>query len=111
MAVPERNIPSKNFDFKPDEVSKIQRALKDEKFVKLLADYAKELADPATKAHYEAEIRQLEDERGYAVTFLHPAPGYVLKVNDQRDPQRKVVINICSDVNIDKPVSVVGQQG
>ena len=78
MAERSRNNPS-NFDFNETEVSNIQRALKDETFVKLLADYAKELGDPATKARYEAEISQFESERGYEVSFLHPKPGYVLK--------------------------------
>ena len=48
--------------------------------MKLLADYAAELADPANKARYEAEIAALEAERGYEVAFVHPQPGYVIKV-------------------------------
>ena len=78
MAERSRNIPQ-NFDFSNHEVSNIQKALKDETFVKLLADYAKELSDPATKARYEAEIAEYEGERGYSVTFLHPKSGYVIK--------------------------------
>ena len=68
------------FNLTRAEVDRLESALKDETFVKLLADYARELADPAKKAVYEAEIAQLEAERGYDVSFIHPKPGYVIKV-------------------------------
>ena len=68
------------FNLSRAEVDRLESALKDETFVKLLTDYARELADPAKKAVYEAEIAQLEAERGYDVSFIHPKPGYVIKV-------------------------------
>ena len=109
MAARSRNT-QENFDFTENEVSKIQKALKDETFVKLLADYARELNDPKTKERYEAEITQLEIERGFNVTFVHPTPGYVLKVVEV-NTKKKVFVNICSEKQVDKPISEVGNEG
>ena len=79
MAEPSRTS-RKDFNLTKSEVDKLQNALKDENFVKLLTDYARELSDPAKKAEYEREIAELERERGYDVSFIHPKPGYVIKV-------------------------------
>ena len=57
----------KDFKFTQDEVKRIGEAMKDEQFVKLMADYARELNDPAKKALYESEIIQLEQDRGFEV--------------------------------------------
>ena len=70
----------KDFDLTRAEVDRLEKALKDETFVKLLTDYARDLADPVKKAEYEREIAVLEQERGYDVSFVHPKPGYVIKV-------------------------------
>jgi len=80
--------------------------MKDEEFVKLLTEYAEEIKDPANKARYEAEIAQMEEERGMSVVFINPKPGHVLKTRDLASGS-KVFINICSDSNIAKPTSRV----
>jgi len=108
MAAATKNKPA-NFDLTRSEVDNIQKALKDQTFVSLLTDYAKELNDPATKARYEAEIKQFERERGFDVSFVHPRPAYTIKVNEV-DSNRKVFINICSEAQIRPPVSETGSQ-
>jgi dynein assembly factor 2 len=100
-----------DFRFSPLELDRIRSAVKDEEFVRLLGEYARELADPENRRRYEADIAALERERGYAVTFLNPRPGYVVKVTalsssgGGRDGGGKVFINVCSDGNVGRPVS------
>jgi len=98
------------FKFTKDEAFRIDRSLKDENFVKLLSDYAKELEDPVNRKRYEEELVQLEKENGKSCTFIHPKPCYVIKTKifepDCKDS--KVFINICSDENIGKPESKAG---
>jgi dynein assembly factor 2 len=91
-------------DLSQNEFSRIAKALKDEEFVKLLADYAKEIKDPENKKRYEAEIAAMEAERGCAVTFINPSPGYVIKTRNLAEGS-KVFINICSDSHVGKPTS------
>merc|ERR1712168_569358 len=95
----------KDFKFTQDEVKRIGEAMKDEQFVKLMADYARELNDPAKKALYESEIIQLEQDRGFEVSFIHPKPGYVIKV-EEKGTRNKIFINICSEPQIEAPASV-----
>merc|ERR1711971_1144306 len=78
MAVQPDRTPSK-IDLSQNEISRIAKALKDDEFVKLLGDYAKEIHDPENKARYETEIAAMEAQRGCAVTFINPTPGYVIK--------------------------------
>jgi dynein assembly factor 2 len=52
----------KNLDLSPDEVGKFQKAFKDPEFMKLFADYAKEISDPAAKAETDQYLRQVEAE-------------------------------------------------
>ena len=59
MAVQPDRTPSK-IDLSQNEMNRIAKALKDEEFVKLLGDYAKEIHDPENKARYETEIAAME---------------------------------------------------
>ena len=77
-----------------DEMSRLGKALKDETFRKLLHDYAEEISNPENKKRYEEEIKQLEQERGMDVQFIHPKPFRVLKTSDGK---QKCFINICSN--------------
>ena len=101
-------------DLSKNEISRIAKALKEEEFVKLLADYAREIHDPENKKKYEAEIAAMEEQRGCAVTFINPTPGYVIKSRNL-ETGKKVFVNICSDGNVGKPSSkaerVGGSQG
>ena len=99
------------FSFSQQELDRIQSAVKDEEFVRLLGEYARELADPESRRRYEADIAALESERGYQVTFLNPRPGYVIKTQalsggDSKARGGKIFINICSDGNVGQPASV-----
>eukprot|EP00092_Neocalanus_flemingeri_P027723 GFUD01030094.1.p1 GENE.GFUD01030094.1~~GFUD01030094.1.p1 ORF type:complete len:817 (+),score=214.70 GFUD01030094.1:323-2773(+) len=105
MATHSSNTNSK-IDLTKNEISRIEKALKDEEFVKLLGEYANEINDPENKKRYEAEITQIERERGMSVLFINPKPGYVIKTKDLLCGT-KVFVNICSDDNIGKPSSKV----
>ncbi|XP_062919720.1 protein kintoun [Mobula hypostoma] len=84
-----------------EEVDRFSKALKDEKFRKMLSDYAEEISKPENKKKYEEEITQLERERGVDVKFVHPIPGHVLKTSVNGD--KKCFINVCSNDLINKP--------
>jgi len=113
MATHSSNTNSK-IDLTKNEISRIEKALKDEEFVKLLGEYANEINDPENKKRYESEITQIERERGMSVIFINPKPGYVIKTKNL-SCGTKVFLNICSDGNIGKPASkaetVSGSQG
>ena len=86
-----------------DELNRFTEAMKKDEFRKLLVEYAEELADPVNRELYEKEIAQLEEERGMNVTFIHPEKGFCLKTTQNGD--KKCFINICKNVNIEKPRS------
>ena len=113
MATESKNLNS-NINLSKKELNRIENALKDKEFVKLLGEYAEELKDPENRALYEEEIGKLEEERGNTVIFINPKPGYVLKTRHSGDGS-KIFINICSDDNIGEPSSrvetVSGGQG
>ena len=113
MATGARNLNS-NLNLSKNEINRIENALKDKEFVKLLGDYAEELKDPENRKRYEEEIAAMEEERGNSVIFINPKPGYVLKTRHMTDGN-KIFVNICSDDNIGKPTSrvetVSGSQG
>ncbi|KAI8826164.1 pre-RNA processing PIH1/Nop17-domain-containing protein [Fimicolochytrium jonesii] len=66
-------------DISPAEFEKIQESLKNKEFRDLFMDYVNEISDPANRELYEAELTQLESERGNNVRFITPTPGHVLK--------------------------------
>jgi dynein assembly factor 2 len=86
-----------------DEIKRLGDALKDEKFRKMLLEYAEEISDPENRRKYEEEIAQMEAERGMDVTFVRPDPGYVLKTSI--NGEKKAFINISKCDKIDKPSS------
>ena len=103
------------------ELGRIEKALKQDEFRKLLVEYANEVQDPKSKENYEADIIKLEAERGIKCTFLRPQPGHVVKArhldnnnekivgkNDKSEVSKsggKAFINICWDPNVAKPES------
>ncbi|XP_051578954.1 protein kintoun-like [Myxocyprinus asiaticus] len=83
-----------------DEMNRFGEALKKESFRALLNEYAAEISNPENKRQYEEEIKQLEEERGMNVQFIHPESHHVLKTSSAHG---KCFINICSNQLIDKP--------
>ncbi|XP_051981218.1 protein kintoun [Xyrauchen texanus] len=83
-----------------DEMNRFGEALKNESFRALLNEYAAEISNPENKRQYEEEIKQLEEERGMNVQFIHPESHHVLKTSSAHG---KTFINICSNQLIDKP--------
>ena len=83
-----------DFKITEDEFDRLKQAMKDEQFRTMLAEYAKEIADPENKKKYEEEIIALEQQRGQNVKFLKPESGYVIKSWRTTD-QMKIFVNIC----------------
>ena len=111
----------KNVNITAGELGRIEKALKQDEFRKLLVEYANEVQDPKSKENYEADIIKLEAERGIKCTFLRPQPGHVVKArhldnNNEKNVGKKesseasklggkAFINICWDPNVAKPES------
>ena len=94
---------SGDLDATPEEVERITKALKDEKFRQLFFEYAKEISDPENRRKYEEEISQMERNRGTDVVFVHPEPGYVIKTNV--NGEKKAFVNVCKSDKVAKPTS------
>ncbi|XP_017569267.1 protein kintoun [Pygocentrus nattereri] len=90
-----------------DEIQRLSKALKDEKFRQMLHEYAEEISKPENKKKYEEEITKLEQERGMNVQFVHPKPHHVLKTSV--NGKEKCFINICSNDLIGKPTCETGR--
>lgn len=90
-----------------DELNRLSKAMKDEKFRELLHEYAQEISNPENKKKYEEELTQLEQERGNEVKFIHPIAHHVLKTSVNE--KEKCFINICSNNLINKPTCEAGR--
>ncbi|KAJ6654017.1 hypothetical protein lerEdw1_007526 [Lerista edwardsae] len=84
-----------------DEAARLAEAFRDPQFRSLFAEYAAELADPARRAVYEAEVAALERERGVEARFLHPTPGWVLRTSQAG--RRRCYVNVCSHPLVGRP--------
>ncbi|XP_060117380.1 protein kintoun [Heteronotia binoei] len=84
-----------------EEVERLRRAFADEEFRRLWGEYAAELADPAQRAIYEAEVVALERQRGVEAHFLHPEPGWVLRTSQAG--ARRCYLNICGHPRVGRP--------
>lgn len=101
-------------DISKEEVNRISDALKNDEFRKMFIDYCEEIQDPENRKIYESEITQLEKERGVAVEFINPQPGYVIKTSS--DGSTKTFVNVATSDKIEKPSSATainaeGQKG
>lgn len=86
-----------------EELKNLNECLKKEEFRKLLIEYAEEVTNPENRKIYQDEIAQLERERGVAVTFVNPEPGYVIKTS--LNGEKKCFINISKSDSVGKPTS------
>ncbi|KAL6105597.1 dnaaf2 [Pungitius sinensis] len=91
----------KELNMTVEEVDRLTKALKDNKFGEMLRDYANEISDPENKKKYEEEIELLEQERGNIIEFIHPEPFRCLRTSS--DGTRKCFINICANGKVGKP--------
>ncbi|XP_049917111.1 protein kintoun [Epinephelus moara] len=91
----------KELNMSADEMDRLKKAFKDEKFRDMLRDYAQELSDPENKRRYEEEIKLLEQERGNTIEFIHPEPFKALRTSV--NGKQKCFINICSSEKVGKP--------
>ncbi len=96
----EKQRSSNNISLTQSEIVRLENALKDPEFRDLLVEYSKEVSAPENRRLYEKEFLQLERElhgKTDLPVFLHPRPGYVIKVRNKRE---KVFVNVCSDMAI-----------
>ncbi|XP_061751804.1 protein kintoun [Nerophis ophidion] len=91
----------KELNMSVDEIQRLTKAFKDEKFRKMLHEYAEEISDPENRRIYEEEIAILEQERGNSIEFIHPQPFRALKTILNR--KQKCYINICGNEKVGKP--------
>ncbi|XP_078145762.1 protein kintoun [Centroberyx gerrardi] len=91
----------KELNMTADEIDRLTKAFRDEKFRKMLFDYTTELSDPENKEKYEEEIRLLEQERGNSIDFIHPEPFRALRTS--LNGKQKCFINICANEKVGKP--------
>lgn len=96
-----------DLDITNEELGRLTKAFKNEEFKKLFAEYYEEVNDPANRRIFEAELTQLEAERGVDITFVHPEPGYVLKTVS--DGRLKTFINVAKCDKIGQPSSSCGR--
>ncbi|XP_066480556.1 protein kintoun [Tiliqua scincoides] len=96
-----RRAGPEELELSAEEAARLAEAFRDERFRSLFAEYAAELADPAQRALYEAEVAALERERGVLARFLHPTPGWVLRTSQAG--QRRCYVNICSHPLVGRP--------
>lgn len=94
-------------DITHDELTRFSNAFKSDEFRKLFADYCNEITDPENRRVYEAELTQLEAERGIEIKFINPEPGFVIKTTV--DGKQKVFINVAKCAQIEAPSSERGQ--
>lgn len=89
-----------DFQFTKDELQNLNKAFKDENFLKLFQDYVQDVNSEESRKKYEEEITLLEKDRGYDVKFVHPTPCYVMKFVSN---EKKTFVNICKNANARKP--------
>lgn len=70
------------FIFTKEEANRIEEALKEEEFRKLLSEYAADISDPRHRAEQNEYIRYLEEQNAIpeGKKLIHPIPGFVLKL-------------------------------
>ncbi|KAJ3161647.1 Protein kintoun [Geranomyces michiganensis] len=107
----------KTADITAEEFKKIETSLQNKEFRAMFFDYMQEISDPENRKIYEAELTQLEAERGNDVRFVTPSPGHVVKTrafsSGSGDVGTKVFINMCTSPEIEAatPGSTAVQAG
>lgn len=89
-----------NFEPTKEEMKRLNDAIRNPEFRRLLCEFAREQNDPKVRDRYEAETVEYDRSIGLKTTFLHPTPGFVIKTTNLRTDE-KTFINISSDPNID----------
>ncbi|XP_070835885.1 protein kintoun [Chaetodon trifascialis] len=96
----------KELNMTVEEMDRLTKAFKEEKFREMLLDYAQELSDPENQRRYEEEIKLLEQERGNTIEFIHPEPFRALRTSV--NGKQKCFVNICGNEKVGKPASSSG---
>jgi len=87
-----------------EETARLAKALEDEKFRKLLFDYANEISDPKVREENEKYLQQLEREASGPKDrkLMTPKAGFCL-IYKKKSSRLKFYINICSGDLVDDP--------
>lgn len=93
----------KELEMTVEEMDRLGKAFKDEKFRELFREYTQELSDPETRRRYEEEIKLLEQDKGNSIEFIHPEPFKAFRTC--MNGSHKCFINICASEKIGKPSS------
>ncbi|XP_076029504.1 PIH1 domain-containing protein Nop17-like [Oratosquilla oratoria] len=89
-----------------DELSSLDKALKDEKFRTLLTEFVEEISDPEKKRLHEEEVKKLEKEKGVEVEFILPTAGFVLELREtagKDEKAKRTAVNLCSSDKVAPP--------
>ncbi|XP_023220506.1 protein kintoun-like isoform X1 [Centruroides sculpturatus] len=89
------------FTLSKEESERLKEAFKDEKFVRLLHEYAEEVNDPENRKKYEEDVIAVEKQHGHQVTFIHQEAGYVIKTSEEGE--KKAFVNVCQNDKVEKP--------
>lgn len=98
----------KDLNLSTEEVGKFEKAFKDPEFMRLFAEYAKEVSDPKAKEETDQYLRQLETQGraeevyGKGVQLIVPTEAFVLKAKQAGTGGAKVFINVCSSDKVAK---------
>lgn len=90
-----------DLDLSAEEVERLSRAFKDERFKELFREYAEEISDPENRRLYEQEIRMMEQDRGMDAKFVHPQPGHCLRTS--LCGRQRCYVNVCSNPLMGQP--------
>ncbi|XP_078515829.1 protein kintoun [Lissotriton helveticus] len=98
-----------DLDLSSEEVERLSRAFKDERFKELFREYAEEISNPENRRLYEQEIRMMEQDRGMDAKFVHPQPGHVLRTS--LGGRQRCYVNVCSNPLMGQPECKPAQGG
>lgn len=102
-----------------EEAARIEQALQEEEFRKLLSEYVDDISDPRHRAEQNEYIRYLEQQNAspQGKKLIRPKPGFVLKLKyfhettpksalsrvESLPPPKKLFVNIVTSVDIQPP--------
>lgn len=94
------------------EAGRFEKAFRDPEFVKMFAEFVKEMQDPKTRALHEEELRQLAEQQSQengpeAPELIVPNQGYCVKIKDDGSGSGKIFINICFHDRVQPVIGII----
>ncbi|KAL9652672.1 hypothetical protein ABK040_003975 [Willaertia magna] len=103
----------KDFQLTEKEVDRLKECLENPEFVKLFAEYAKEISDPNTMKETDLYIKQLESEGSKLPNaIMIPKASYCIQCKTRKE-KKQFYLNICSSdkIQIYKEEEQIDKQG